>query len=576
MDKQEIKKLVEKAVLSAQKEGKLPSFDMPEIIIECPDREEHGDYSTNIAFSVSKLVGKPSQFVAAVIKEELQDEFGDLVTVLPPGFINFKVSKDELIDSLKEIIKKGAEYGRQKQDKTVVIDYSAPNIAKPFGVGHLRSTIIGQALFNIYQFLGWKCIGDSHLGDWGTQFGKLIVAIKKWGDKGLEKLTIDDLENLYVRFHAESESDETLIDEARDWFKKLEQGDKEARKIWEFCVALSKKEFDRVYKILGIKIDYALGESFYEDKMADVLDDVEKLGIAKKSQGALVIPLKDIDTPLMLLKSDGATTYETRDLATSKYRKEKWSPDLLIYEVGADQKYYFTKVFKASGMLGYGKKEQYVHVAHGLIRWKDRKFSTRRGDTIKLEDILNEAVKKAKEFILETHKKRGEIRADEKGSFEGPIEEIAKIIGIGAVKYNDLSRHYSRDIVFDLDKMISLQGNSGPYIQYTAVRCNSILKKGKKKKVTSFKIDSLNKEEKSVLRALRKFPEIVQQAGDNFSPNIICNFVFDLAQRYNLFYEKHSILEGENKDFRIALTKAVLQILENSLNLLGIEIPKKM
>jgi len=557
MDKQEIKKLVKKAVLIAQKEGKLPRFDIPEIIIEFPDREEHGDYSANIAFPTSKITEKPPQFIAAIIKEELQDKFGDSVTVLPPGFINFKVSKDELIDSLKEIIKKGAEYGRQKQGKTVVIDYSAPNIAKPFGIGHLRSTIIGQAIYNIYQFLGWKCIGDSHLGDWGTQFGKLIIAIKKWWKKDLEKLTIDDLEKLYVRFHTESESDKTLINKARESFKKLEQGDKEAIKIWKFCVALSLKEFDRIYNLLGIKIDYALGESFYQDKMDAVIKEAKDLGIAKKSQGALVIPLKGIDTPLILLKSDGTTTYETRDLATSKYRREKWNPDLFIYEVGADQKYYFTKVFKASEMLGYGKKEQYVHIAHGLIRWPHGKFSTRKGDTVHLEDVLNQAVKRA-----------GKITED---------KDIAKKVGIGAVKYNDLSRHYSRDIVFDLDKMITLEGNSGPYIQYTAVRCKSVIKKAKAEKENKrFKIDNLNKEEEIVLRTLRKFPEIIQQAADTFSPNLICNFVFDLAQKYNLFYEKSPILSAKSKDFRIALTKAVLQLLENSLNLLGIEIPEKM
>jgi len=557
MDKQEVKKLVKKAVLSTQKEGKLPCFDMPEIIIEFPDREEHGDYSTNIAFPIAQLTARPPQFVATVIKEELQDKLGDSVTVLPPGFINFKVSKDELINSLNKILKKKNKYGRQKQNKTVVIDYSAPNIAKSFGVGHLRSTIIGQAIYNIYEFLGWKCIGDSHLGDWGTQFGKLIVAINKWWEKDLEELTIHDLENLYVKFHSESEIDKALIDEARDWFKKLEQGDKQAKTIWKLCVDISSKEFDRIYKMLGIKIDYALGEAFYEDKVDSVLEEVEKLGIAKKSQGALVIPIEGIDTPLMLLKSDGTTTYETRDLATSKYRKEKWNPDLLIYEVGADQKYYFTKIFKVSEMLGYGKKEKYVHIAHGLIRWPHGKLSTRKGDTVHLEDVLNQAIKKAEEITKD--------------------KDIARQVGIGAVKYNDLSRHYLRDIIFDLDQMISLQGNSGPYIQYTAVRCKSIIKKAKaEKKVKRFKINSLNKEEETILRALRKFPEIVQQAGDSFSPNIICNFVFDLAQKYNLFYEKNLILNNESQDFRMALTKGVLQILENSLNLLGIEIPEKM
>ncbi len=551
MDKEGLKVLVEKAVLAAQKEGKLPSFALPEIIIEFPENPEHGDYSANIAFLASRLVKKPPQFIAAVVKEELQSELGDAVEVLPPGFINFRISEEELVDELKEILRKKDKYGKRKQDKTIVVDYSAPNIAKPFGVGHLRSTIIGQAIYNIYKFLGWKCIGDNHLGDWGTQFGKLLVAIKKWGDE--KALDIDKLEGLYVKFHSEAEKNEELLDEAKDWFKKLERGDKEARRLWQICVDISKKEFDRIYKILGIKIDYALGESFYEDKMEAVFKEAKELGITKKSRGALVIPLSDTDTPLMLLKSDGTTTYETRDLATSKYRKEKWNPDLVVYEVGADQKYYFRKVFKASEMLGYCQPGQYVHIVHGLIRLPQGKMSTRKGKSVHLEEILDRAISKAEE-----------INKD---------KNIVKKIGIGAVKYNDLCRHYSRDIVFDLDKMITLEGNSGPYIQYSAVRCKSVLKKAK---VGAFRAESFNKEEELLLRALRKFPEIVQEAADKFSPNIICNFVFDLAQKFNLFYEKHSILEGENRDFRIALTKAVLQILESSLGLLGIEVPEKM
>lgn len=549
MDKQELKQLVKKAVLSAQRVGKLPSFDVPEPIIEFPEREEHGDYTTNIAFSISKLSGVAPQVSASVIREELDDKLGNSVAVFPPGFINFRASRKELIGSLEEIIKKGKDYGRQKDKKTMVIDYSAPNIAKPFGIGHLRSTIIGQAIYNIYQFLGWKCIGDNHLGDWGTQFGKLIVAIKKWGDE--KKLDINQLEAFYVRFHAEAETDKSLLEEAKLWFKKLEKGDKEAKRIWEICVDISQKEFDRIYKLLGVTIDHAFGESFYEDKMEAVLEEAKRLGVAKKSQGALVLELPGFKTPLMLLKSDGATTYETREMATIKYRQEKWHPDLIVWEVGVDQKLHFQKAFKAAKILGYKGKTKFIHVAHGLIRWPDRKFSTRRGDTIKLEDILKAAIKKAEEIS----------------------KESAKKVGIGAVKYNDLSRHYSRDIIFDLDRTVTLEGNSGPYIQYTAVRCKSVLDKAKVKK---FKVESLNKEEELLLRSLRKFPEIVQEAADNFSPNLICSFVYNLAQKYNLFYEKHSILQGENKEFRLALTKGVLQILENSLNLLGIEVPEKM
>jgi len=536
----DLKTFIRRAILKAQKDKKLPDFDIPEIIIETPQNREFGDYSTNIAMQIAKLINVNPHKIAGILVDYLRKDF--IVEPLPPGFINFRIEKEELLKNLKEIIEKGPKYGSKRDKRTVIIDYSAPNIAKPFGIGHLRSTIIGQALYNIYSFLGWKCIGDSHIGDWGTQFGKLIVAIKKWGK---DNLTIEDLEKLYVRFHNESTPE--LEDEARKWFKKLEEGDSEAKRVWKSCVDISKKEFNRVYNLLNVKIDYTLGESFYEDKMQVVINDAKN--ISKKSQGALIVELDNI--PLMLIKSDGTTTYETRDLATCKYRLDKWNPDLVIYEVGADQRLHFRKVFKVAEMLGYKGKAQYKHVAHGLIRWKDRKFSTRKGDTIKLKDVLDEAINKAKEINKET----------------------AEIIGIGAVKYNDLSRQPEKDIVFDLDRMISLNGNSGPYIQYTAVRCKSILKKNNTHRIR--KID-LNEEEEMLLRDLSRFPEMVQSAADRFSPNVICNYIYELCRNFNSFYEKHSVLTGDKIGFRIAITKAVEQIIINSLTLLGIEVPEKM
>jgi len=543
----DLKIFIEKAIFKAQKDKKLPIFDIPEIIIETPQNREFGDYSTNIAMQIAKLTKINPHKVAGILVDYLRSNFN--VEPLPPGFINFRIEKDELFDNLKDILKQKSKYGSKKDKRTMVIDYSAPNIAKPFGIGHLRSTIIGQAIYNIYAFLGWKCIGDNHIGDWGTQFGKLIVAIKKWNDKDVKELSIEDLEKLYVKFH--DEADDSLKDEARQWFKKLEDGDIEARRIWQLCIDISTKEFNKVYDLLGVKIDQTLGESFYEDKMQEVIEDAKDL--TKDSQGAQVIYVKGIDIPLMLLKSDGATTYETRDLATIKYRNKKWKPNLIIYEVGADQILHFRKIFKVADMLGYKGDTQYKHVAHGLIRWKDRKFSTRRGDTIKLETILKEAIKRAKEISKD--------------------ESTTEMIGIGAVKYNDLSRQPERDIIFDLDQMVTLSGNSGPYIQYTGVRCKSILKKNNKIKV---KKQELNPEEEILLRDLSRFPEIVQLSADRFSPNVICNYVYELCQNFNSFYEKHPILTGDNIVFRLAITKGVEQIINNSLTLLGIGIPKEM
>jgi len=543
----DLKTFIEKAIFKAQKDKKLPIFDIPEIIIEIPQNREFGDYSTNVAMQIAKLTKINPHKVAGILVDYLRSDFN--VESLPPGFINFRIEKDELFNNLKDILKQKSKYGSKKDKRTMIIDYSSPNIAKPFGIGHLRSTIIGQAIYNTYAFLGWKCIGDNHIGDWGTQFGKLIVAIKKWNDKDIKELSIEDLEKLYVKFH--NEAKDSLKDEARQWFKKLEDGDVEARRIWQLCIDISTKEFNKVYDLLGVKIDQTLGESFYEDKMQEVIEDAKDL--IKESQGAQVIYVEGIDIPLMLLKSDGATTYETRDLATIKYRNKKWKPNLIIYEVGADQILHFRKIFKVANMLGYKGDTQYKHVAHGLIRWRDRKFSTRRGDTIKLETILKEAIKRAKEISKD--------------------ESIAEMIGIGAVKYNDLSRQPERDIIFDLDQMVTLSGNSGPYIQYTSVRCKSILKKNNKFKI---KKQELNPEEEILLRDLSRFPEIVQLSADRFSPNVICNYVYELCQNFNSFYEKHPILTGDNIALRLAITKGVEQIINNSLILLGIGIPEEM
>jgi len=573
MSKEELKIFVIKAIESAQKEEKLPCFDIPQILVEFSEREEHGDYATNAALLIGKEIKQnPMEIAKTLIKYMQTRQDIEKVEVKAPGFINFWLSDKGLLDSLQKILKEKGKYGSDKQKKTLVIDYSAPNIAKSFGVGHLRSTIIGQALYNIYKFLGWKCIGDNHLGDWGTQFGKLIVAIKKWNKKDLKDLTIQDLEELYIKFHKESQGDDKLLQEARDWFKKLEKGDKEAKEIWKICVSVSLKDFDRVYDMLGIKIDHALGESFYENKAGLIIKEAKKKGLAEKSQNALVIHLPEKKTPLMLLKSDGATTYATRDLATIKYRIDKWNPDLIIWEVGADQKFYFEQLFKVAEMFGYGRKSQFIHVAHGLIRWPHGKFSTREGDTIHLESILEELVERARKIVDES-------KTVKHGSRE-QREKITQQVAIGAIKYNDLSRHHTKDIIFDWDSVLSLEGNSGPYIQYTAVRCQSVIDKiGRNVSISRINIIDFNQEEITILRTIRRFPEIVQQAANNFSPNLICNFIFDLAQKYNIFYEKHSILKAkteEEKEFRLALTMATRQILENSLELLGISIPQKM
>jgi arginyl-tRNA synthetase len=553
------------------------------IKFEHPAEPIFGDYSTNIALVSSKFQTLNPKFknpkeLAGIIVEKWREmgtpDFVEKVEVAGPGFINFWLSFSAFSRELEQVTDEQEKYGSSIKGtgKTVVIDYSAPNIAKPFGIGHLRSTNIGQALYNLYKHLGFETIGDNHLGDWGTQFGKLIYQIKKENANPC-KLSIEDLEKLYVKFHEEAKDNPEREEEARKLFKKLEEGDKEVREIWQAVVETSLKEFNRVYELLGVDIDYAYGESFYTDKMEAVLNDTKEKGILKESQGALVVEIPSSPVPAMLKKSDGATTYLLRDLATIKFRKEQWQPELYIYEVGADQKLHFEQVFEVAQMLGYAKKENFIHVAHGLIRWPTGKFSTRKGDTIHLEEVLNEAIQKAKSLITGANGNEAQLSRER--------EEIAKKVGIGAIKYNDLKQNPRTDIIFDWDQMLSLSGNSGPYLQYTYARAQSILRKAQTEypeegRPAEVEEDKVSEEEWRLLRSFYRFPEVVEEAAKNFSPNLLCNFLFDLAQKFNLFYEKEKVIGGENERFRIILTSAVGQILKNGLNLLGIETPEKM
>ena len=596
MIREEIAKLVLKAILKAQKEKQLGKFKIPEIRAEHPEEKSHGDYSTNIAMVIAQIIKKDPTEIGENIRFQLlgtKSELFEKIEVAKPGFINFFLPKEFFIEEIKRIIKEKDRYGsgRAGNGKTVVIDYSSPNIAKPFGIGHLRSTIIGQAIYNIYKFLGWQCVGDNHLGDWGTQFGKLIVAIKKWGGKKNKDFSIGNLERLYVKFHREAEKNSELEKEGRVWFKKLEQGDREAKKVWKLCVDVSLKEFDKIYKLLGIKIDYALGESFYQGMLKEIIKEAIKKEIASKSEGALIIKYpKDKLPPAMLLKSDGATTYLTRDLATIKYRMSHWKPGLIIYEVGVDQALHFQQLFLATELLGWIKKEKFFHVAHGLIRFKYGKFSTRKGITVHLEGVLRGAIERARKIIDRASEgSEGEEESETlfakksetgRGLSVKEKKEIAQTVGIGAVKYNDLSQHYSKDIIFDWNKILNLKGNSAPFLQYTFVRCQSVLEKARLKiDSRKIKIINFNLEEENILRTIYKFPEVVKEAAEKFSPNLICNFTFDLAQKYNLFYDLHPIIKAETEElkiFRLAITLAVAQVLKNSLSLLGISLPQKM
>lgn len=554
--------------------------------LEHPKDDRFGDYATAVALNIAQAADADPLEIAHQIVAYLKNQKSKIkdivnrIEVAEPGFVNFWLNPEALVKEVNEVNKRKDGYGSSAVGKgrTVVIDYSSPNIAKRFGIGHLRSTVIGQALYNLDKFHGYQVIGDNHLGDWGTQFGALIASIKSSRLK-IQNLTVDDLEELYVDFHQDAEKDPKLIEEARSWFKKLEEGDKEARSIWKSVVDVSLAEFNRIYNLLGVKFDYTYGESFYEDKMPAVIEEVRARGLSRRSEGAEIVEFPSTSSgqvlpPAILVKSDGATTYFTRDLATIKFRLKEFAPQFITYEVGADQKLHFQQLFATAKKLGWGETCYLFHVAHGLIRMAFGKMSTRRGQTVKLEDVLEEATLRAKKLT-------------------GGNDAISKAVGVGAIKYFDLSHQPQTDIIFDWEKLFLLEGNSGPYLQYTYARARSVLRKAKlgdsvrtrqldnqtfvqTKLQPSVSEDSTT--EQPLLRWLYRFPEVLEEAAENYSPNLICNYLFELAQRFNSFYDKAPIIKAQDdvRNLRLVLTAATAQVLKNGLSILGIETPEKL
>jgi len=589
-------KEIEKAVHQVMAEAGLGKINFT---LERPNKVKQGDYAVNIALTEfaalkEKFSAKTpfdlAEKIALRLKQVAASSVIEKIKAVPPGFINFHLSSRYLMNLMKTVLTEKENFGRCQngKGKTVVIDYSAPNIAKPFGVGHLRSTIIGQALYNLYEFLGYKVIGDNHIGDWGTQFGKLIYQIekraqelglttKKAKEKMVSSLTIKQLEKLYVDFHRRADDQPLMEKQARAWFKKLEDGDEEAKMIWQILVASSMKEYEKIYDMLSIRIDFVIGESFYQEEMKKVLLETKKKNLLQESRGAKIIVIEGFETPAMLVKSDGATTYLLRDLATIKYRQRRWRPDLIIYETGADHKFHFRQVFTVAVMLNYIDKDKLVHIPHGMIRGLEGKLSTRQGKTIHLETVLEEAIKRAGRLA----DKAGIV----KNLSKEQQKEIAKEVGVGAIKYNDLKQNPKTDIIFDWEKVLRLKGNSGPYLQYTGARCQSVMRKAKEKgwNLEDIKREKLsgyqpNSVELSVLREICYFRETIKRAAFAFAPNLLAQFLYCLAKQYNCFYDNYRILQNKSqKDlFRLSLTAATAQTLENGLRLLGLATLEKM
>lgn len=543
--------------------------------IEKPKNSEMGDYAFP-CFKLAKELKKAPAIIAEELKNNMDIDKNLIEKVeIVGGYINFYINKESLArEVIKEFDLKKEKYGssNEGENKNVVIDYSSPNIAKPFHIGHLRSTVIGQSLYNIYKFLGYNSIGINHLGDWGTQFGKLIEGYKRWGKEyNIDKNPIDELTKLYVRINEECKKDESVLEECRNNFKKLEDGDKTCVELWEKFRELSLKEFQKVYDILGTKFESVCGESFYTDKMPEIVEMLEKSGKLIESQGAKVVDLEEKNMPpCIIIKSNKSTTYETRDLAAILYRARTYDFCKAIYVTSYEQILHFEQIFEVAKLLDMDEKykENLVHVPFGMVRLKEGKMSTREGNIIKLEDLLNEAVSRVEKIIEE---KNPELENK---------KEIAKKVGIGAVIFNDLSNSRIKDEIFDWDTMLNFNGETGPYIQYIYVRTKSVLNKaGYIPKIEDVKIDNLlDKSSMEVLKLIYSFNEIVKLSISKNEPYIIARFLIDLAKAYSVFYTENQIMieNTEIKDARIYLTYMVNVVLETGANLLGIQMPERM
>lgn len=545
--------------------------------VEYPGQDAHGDYATSVAFELGKKMKRAPRDVAQELGRTLSlDAEFSKVTCAGNGFINFHLSEKFLTEFLGHVLQEGEHFGESDylKGKTVITDISHPNVAKPMGAHHLLSTIIGNAINRILAAAGYRVIRDNYLGDWGTQFGKLIWAIKTWGDeKEIRKNPIPELLKLYVRFHEEAEKNPALEEEGRKEFKKLEAGDAENKKWWKWIVSLSIEEFNKLWQRLDVTFDYIHGESFYEDKMQEIIEMGIKKGIFVEGEGgALIAHLKDPKKPPCIIrKSDGATLYATRDLARTKYWEDTWHPDLMVMVVDSAQSLHFQQFFEVAEMIGITKAPN-VHVSFGRMRFPEKRMSTRKGNIILMEELLDEALERAHEMVKE---KNPELSEDEK-------KEVARKVGIGSVKYAVLAQNRLTDVTFTWEKMLSLEGNSAPYLQYVYARARSILRKdkGMRKEDQGHATAYLLQEpqEVAVARLLPKFPEVVVQAAEEFKPNLIANYLYELATRFNSFYAALPVLKAEPEvaATRQKLTEAVAVTMKNGLKLLGIEAPEEM
>ena len=559
-----------KQLIASELAKVIDSLDQSAIsnLLEQPKSSDLGDIAFP-AFSLAKVERKAPQAIAADIAEKIDPSHFEKVVATGP-YVNFFLNKAKISDQvIKEVIKEGADYGQQNegQGENITIDLSSPNIAKPFSVGHLRSTVIGDSLSNIFRKMGYNTIKINHLGDWGKQFGLLMVAYKKWGNKeAVEANPIDELLKLYVRINAEIENDPALDEEGRLWFKKLEDGDPEATELWQWFRDESLVEFNRIYELLGVEFDSLNGEAFYNDKMDEAVKILEDKGLLKESKGASIVDLDDVNLPpAMIKKSDGATLYITRDIATAMYRARTYNFVKNVYVVGQEQSNHFRQLKAVLKKMGFDWSDDMIHVDFGLVTKNRQKLSTRKGNIILLEPTLQEAISRAKAQI------------EEKNPNLENKEAVAHAVGVGAVKFYDLKTDRRNGYDFDLEAMVSFEGETGPYVQYAYARIQSILRKADFKPSLDANYNLNDAESWEIIKLLQDFARVVKRASDNFEPSLIAKYAISLAQAFNKYYAHTRILdETPERDSRLALSYTTAVVLKEALRMLGVEAPEKM
>ena len=543
-------------------------------LLELPPNRELGDIAFP-CFTLAKVLRSSPQAIAEDLAAKINaDSAGKRVEARATGpYLNFYFERTLFAaDFVEKLVAADGSYGNSQlgEGKTIVVDYSSPNIAKPFSLPHLRSTMIGNAIINLYKALGYTTVGINHLGDWGTQFGKEIVAYKLWGnDEAIRRNPIQELVSLYVRFHEEVEGHPEMEDEARLWFKKLEDGDEEAVRLWKWFVEESIKEFDKIYRLLGVKFDHYMGESFYNDKMERVLKELREKNLLVESEGALVVEMGEDKPPAIIQKQDGSSIYATRDLAAALYRKDTYDFAKVFYVVGNEQKLHFEQVFSVLDKMGYDWYGDLLHVPFGLMLFEGKKMSTRQGRIVLLEEVLRESIEKADKII------------EEKNPDLENRTEVAEAIGVGAIIFNDLKNNRMHEVNFSWDEALSFEGETGPYIQYAYARIQSLLRRA----TVSLRVKSRIAGEHltsavswDLIYLLAQYEDVVERAADRVEPSIIARYLLDLSAVFNQFYHQERVITEDDAEqvAKLALAKGTADVIKHGLAILGLKSPAKI